>query len=86
MKAWPRQHLALIVNVIALLILCWLGYTIYTRVYTVAIAPRPIDQSEIIARRKKIDTTEFQAALDKITDKQTPLTAAQLQSIGNPFE
>ncbi|MBI5038091.1 MAG: hypothetical protein HZC01_05315 [Candidatus Kerfeldbacteria bacterium] len=83
---WLKRHIALAVNSVVLILLIILAQFIYTNVYLSVINPEPIDQTEIIARRKKVNTTEFETALNQIQQKQTPTDGRVFKEIANPFD
>ncbi len=82
---WFKRRIAIVVNCIALIVLLWLGTVIYQNVYQTTISPEPIDQSEIIARRKKIQTSQFETALERIKIKEQSTPVSEIESSPDPF-
>jgi len=80
-----KRRLVLIVYFSIFIIIIWLGYFEYQYLYSTVIAPKEIDQSEIIAKKQKVDLELFNAINEKITDKKS-VSDEILQEIKNPFK
>ena len=81
---WLRRRLALIINLIVIVVLVWLLQFSYQNVYQVSIVPRPINESDIIAKRQKVDVDLVNSVILEINSKQSVDTQKLIET-PNPF-
>jgi len=63
------KYVNLISYSVMIIILAIVGYFVYVNVYKTAIAPDPIAESEIIAKKQKVNVGQFKAIEEKIETK-----------------
>jgi len=80
-----KQRLGLIIYISIFLVIIWLGYFTYQNLYLTVIAPKEIDQSEIIAKKQKVNLELFNTINQKIVNKKD-ISSEALLEIKNPFE
>ena len=79
------KRYSLIVTVLIVVISAALVYYAYTAIYQVAIAPKEINSSEIIAKKQKVNLSLFNDINNKINAKKE-VSDAQINTAKNPFD
>lgn len=79
-----RRRLGIVIYSCMFMIILWVSWVIFNNVYRVSINPTPIAATEIVARRQKVNITDFNSTLVNI-EKKRSVSRQEILSIPNLF-
>lgn len=71
--------------VVAFVVLLWILNFAYQNIYLTVIVPEPVDETEIIARRQKVNLELFEMINEKLEARKNPQERDD-ESMNNPFD
>jgi hypothetical protein len=78
------DHFNVIVYFLILIFISGFLFFFYSQIYSTIVNPKEIDKNAIIAKKQKVNLELFNKVIDKIQQKNTPITAESKQN-KDPF-